>query len=395
MKKNKLLPIVLSALLVVTLSPSYVKADDFAGQEDHYIELCSSENLTAANKKTCESFNAYLKQKNKDIKEQLQKSQANLNDTNAKLKDIESQLNTLDQQIAENQKSIDYLTGNIKQLQLQIHAKKEKLKERFYSMQGFYNTNFYIDYVINARSITEFFSRLASMGDISDYENELIDEIKKDQKTLTTQLDSLTDAKANLEVQKDDANTLRTQYVDLAAKQAEEISQQQQQHQQINEAQAKVDAALNALMSRAPEGSITGSITPGPSETGNAIANAAISQLGKRYWWGATGPDYYDCSGLVYWAHNNAGIAIPRLTAAGYATSGQDVSRSELQTGDVITFNYGKGVAHIGIYIGNDQFVQASGRGSGTVGQYADQCVKITPLSGYWSRYIYNYRRLY
>lgn len=124
MKKNKLLPIVLSALLVVTLSPSYVKADDFAGQEDHYIELCSSENLTAANKKTCESFNAYLKQKNKDIKEQLQKSQANLNDTNAKLKDIESQLNTLDQQIAENQKSIDYLTGNIKQLQLQIHAKK-------------------------------------------------------------------------------------------------------------------------------------------------------------------------------------------------------------------------------------------------------------------------------
>ena len=47
------------------------------------------------------------------------------------------------------------------------------------------------------------------------------------------------------------------------------------------------------------------------------------------------------------------------------------------------------------IYIGGGSFVHASGEGSGTVGQYPDQCVKTAPLSGYWERYVYNYRRLY
>lgn len=59
---------------------------------------------------------------------------------------------------------------------------------------------------------------------------------------------------------------------------------------------------------------------------------------------------------------------------------GKSVNYSNLQIGDVITFNYGSGVAHIGIYIGNGQMIHASGDGSGTTGQYADQCVKITSI---------------
>lgn len=45
--------------------------------------------------------------------------------------------------------------------------------------------------------------------------------------------------------------------------------------------------------------------------------------------------------------------------------------------GNVITFDYGKGVAHIGIYIGDGKMIHTSGKGSGTVGQYLNQCVKI------------------
>jgi len=123
----------------------------------------------------------------------------------------------------------------------------------------------------------------------------------------------------------------------------------------------------------------------------------ALSKQGSRYYWGATGPTYFDCSGLVYWAYNQTGIKIGRTTAAGYAESGKNISYSNLQIGDVITFNYGRGVAHIGIYIGNGQMVHASGKGSTTFGQYADQCVKVTNIApgSYFYNYIYNCRRLY
>ena len=78
-----------------------------------------------------------------------------------------------------------------------------------------------------------------------------------------------------------------------------------------------------------------------------------------------------------------------------YSRSGKAISKSQLQPGDVITFSYGSGVAHIGIYIGGGSFVHAAGNGSGTVGQYPNQCVKTASLSGYWENHAYNYRRLY
>ena len=131
--------------------------------------------------------------------------------------------------------------------------------------------------------------------------------------------------------------------------------------------------------------------------TGDKIIAYAKTKLGTRYYWGASGPNYFDCSGFVYWTHNKAGIIIPRTTAAVYSKMGKPISYSQLQIGDVITFNYGSGVAHIGIYIGEGNMINALGAGSGTVGQYPNQCVKISNIKkgSYFYKYIYNCRRLY
>ena len=127
------------------------------------------------------------------------------------------------------------------------------------------------------------------------------------------------------------------------------------------------------------------------------IIGYAKSKLGARYWWGANGPTYFDCSGFIYWTHNQAGIKLPRTTAEGYSKMGYEVPFSQIQVGDVITFDYGSGVAHIGIYIGNNQMIHASGQGSGTTGQYPNQCVKITSIKkgSYFYRHLHNCRRLY
>ncbi|MCZ2838120.1 C40 family peptidase [Modestobacter sp. VKM Ac-2985] len=84
--------------------------------------------------------------------------------------------------------------------------------------------------------------------------------------------------------------------------------------------------------------------------------NTAMAQRGKPYVWAATGPNAYDCSGLVKYSYASAGVDLPRSSRA-QAASGRAVSRGELQPGDLIAFY--SPVSHIGIYIGGGQMVHA------------------------------------
>lgn len=82
----------------------------------------------------------------------------------------------------------------------------------------------------------------------------------------------------------------------------------------------------------------------------------AMAQQGKPYQWGGTGPNGYDCSGLVYAAYRSIGITLPRTSNA-MAGAGRPVaSVADLQPGDII-ISYGGG--HAAMYIGNGMVVEA------------------------------------
>ncbi len=92
-----------------------------------------------------------------------------------------------------------------------------------------------------------------------------------------------------------------------------------------------------------------------------AVLSAARSQIGVPYEWGAESPgSAFDCSGFTQWAFSRAGISIGRDTYAQWA-SGRHVPLSQMQPGDLIFFN---GQEHVGIYIGNGQFIHAPHSGS-------------------------------
>ncbi len=395
MKKLGISFLVFCSVFAMSLFPIDVHATDFEGQEDKYIKICSS-NLTNSNKKVCQEFNKYLKEKNQDLKEEIQDTKDDLSETNDNIEEVSKKIETLNSQIDEKNKEIDYMLKSIEKIKKDIAKKEEQMRERLYVMQTTYNSNWVLDFLFGSEDFSTFFSRIGSVNDITAYEKELVEELTQQKQNLDTQQKSLETAKENLESQKKSQEALQEKYIELKTAQQEKIKDSQQESKEVSSAQKKIDAALSELISRAPSGGGGGgSYVPGDSAVGNAIAQKALTRLGCRYWWGANGPNYFDCSGLVYWAYNQAGVSLGRTTAAGYAGSGKAISRSELQPGDVITFSYGSGVAHIGIYIGGGSFVHASGEGSGTVGQYPDQCVKTAPLSGYWERYVYNYRRLY
>ena len=395
MKKLGISFLAFCSVFAMSLFPIDVHATDFEGQEDKYIKICSS-NLTNSNKKVCQEFNKYLKEKNQDLKKEIQDTKDDLSETNDNIEEVSKKIETLNSQIDEKNKEIDYMLKSIEKIKKDIAKKEEQMRERLYVMQTTYNSNWVLDFLFGSEDFSTFFSRIGSVNDITAYEKELVEELTQQKQNLDTQQKSLETAKENLESQKKSQEALQEKYIELKTAQQEKIKDSQQESKEVSSAQKKIDAALSELISRAPSGGGGGgSYVPGDSAVGNAIAQKALTRLGCRYWWGANGPNYFDCSGLVYWAYNQAGVSLGRTTAAGYAGSGKAISRSELQPGDVITFSYGSGVAHIGIYIGGGSFVHASGEGSGTVGQYPDQCVKTAPLSGYWERYVYNYRRLY
>ena len=90
------------------------------------------------------------------------------------------------------------------------------------------------------------------------------------------------------------------------------------------------------------------------SSTAQTVVNAAKSQIGKPYVWGATGPNAYDCSGLAQYAYSQAGKNIGRTTYQ-QAGAGQHVSVSQAQAGDILMW----GDYHDAIYVGNNQYVHA------------------------------------
>ncbi len=108
----------------------------------------------------------------------------------------------------------------------------------------------------------------------------------------------------------------------------------------------------------------TVAIAPSP-QAAQAITYAE-EQIGKPYQWGATGPDAFDCSGLVMMAYRAAGVYLPRTAAAQWRW-GPRVPPGQVQPGDLVFFAGGDGTAkapgHVGLVIGNGLMIDAPAPG--------------------------------
>jgi cell wall-associated NlpC family hydrolase len=104
--------------------------------------------------------------------------------------------------------------------------------------------------------------------------------------------------------------------------------------------------------------------TRGIGTSSSAVA-FAMGQIGKPYVWGATGPNSFDCSGLVVAAYARVGIRLPHQSSA-IAGYGRPVS-GPLQPGDLLFLSSGGHVYHVIVYVGGGQIVEAASPGQGVV----------------------------
>jgi cell wall-associated NlpC family hydrolase len=125
----------------------------------------------------------------------------------------------------------------------------------------------------------------------------------------------------------------------------------------------------------------TPTVPPGThTDAGTAIVRIAVSLVGTRYQFGGADEAGFDCSGLVHYVHERAGLAIPR-TAAAQQRAALPVPLAQLQPGDLVFFSSdGQLVDHVGIYAGFGRFIHAP---------HAGVAVSYTELaSAYYARHL-------
>lgn len=118
-----------------------------------------------------------------------------------------------------------------------------------------------------------------------------------------------------------------------------------------------------------------------------AVVDEAMRYLGTPYVYGGSSPSGFDCSGFTSYVYRQLGVSLNR-TAAGQASNGYAVSKSELQPGDLVMFNtMGSGIGHVGIYIGDGNMIHSPQPGRSV-------CIESIYSSYYGSRFVCA-RRIY
>ena len=98
------------------------------------------------------------------------------------------------------------------------------------------------------------------------------------------------------------------------------------------------------------------------SSIGDQAVVVAMQQLGVPYRYGGATPSGFDCSGLVQYSYSKVGKSVPRTTKALW-NNAQSVSHGQMRAGDLLFFNIDGKMSHVGMYIGDDQFVHAPSSG--------------------------------
>lgn len=416
-------------------------ANKFEGQETKYYKLCSSKTLTRSNQNTCKEFNKYLKTKSASLKSEISSKQSSVDSAKLSISDAADKINSLNSQINEATQKIAYMNTAITNAENNLNEKKALLKDRIYSMQSQMNSNAYVDYLFNASSFSDFFSRAATLKDLTSYETDLMNEIKEEQKQLEIQKQTLVDTQTALNAQKSQAEELQKS---LVAKLEAEQKALQDKQSDLSDNESNIGTIAQNLveLSKASDESKVSGVThatpnknnssssnsgssnnggssnnsgssnngggntiptptpsPDQSSRGLAIANKALTRQGYMYSWGGchsmsqiANPNWtkFDCSGLVNWGHYQAGVNIGSNTTKTLCGVGTQVDRGSMQAGDIILFSSNgsySGVHHVGIYIGGNRMVHAPSSG---------KPVQVATLgNGYWQREFYQARRCY
>ena len=257
-----------------------------------------------------------------------------LNEAKVQLEKQQAAAASADQAAVDAQAQLDALDGQVRQL-----------ARSAYTSDGFTR----LDVLLTSNSAEDFVHQLGTLDAIAGHTNQQVAEVAEVAKTAERAQADADEAAAK------------------AQKSVDEIAAQQHGLEgQIADYQRQYDALTapqQEQVARAHGGEAAAAVPSGviaSSAAAQAAVDTALAQVGDAYVYGASGPDAFDCSGLMQYAYSAAGLSLPHSSRS-QSQMGAPVAVSDLQPGDLLFFY--SPTSHVAMYIGNGQMVHASTSG--------------------------------
>lgn len=236
--------------------------------------------------------------------------------------------------------------------------------------------------ILSAESISEVETAIEYLRASEQAQAKVFEELSVDRAELNRHLSILEEERARAVATEARLSGLREEIEAKVAGQRDEITELNaaieaaaRRRAEARRAAAEADAAATVPPVGTPSLSLSPRPAPAPNPGAQTAVDAALTQVGKPYQWGAEGPDSYDCSGLTLWAWAHAGVPLPHNSGMQQAAI-TPVSRDDIQPGDLLF--YGSPVHHVSMYIGNGQMVEAP---------YTGQFVRVVSADR-WSDFV-------
>ena len=359
-----------------------------------------------------------------ELQAEQEKASEKLENLKVDIAENEAEATQLVAEIQETQATLETLQEEIEALKVVIERREEQLNEQARGLQVMGETNNLIHFVLKAESLNDIVGRVdvvstiissnkqqvalqeADKAKVEEKEAETVAK-QEEQQLLASKLES---KKAELEEKQAEQESLvasiaaekavaqaeRNELVERAK--AAEARRQELAAVRVASSQTTAKPSTQSASSNSSSDSAkaTQAVTPSTSKPAEAPAPApapaanngsllgiAHSLSGVRYQYGGTTLSGFDCSGFTSYVFRQAGRSIPR-TAAGQYSATSRVSRAQAQPGDLVFFNQGGGIDHVGIYLGGGSFI----------GAQSSTGVAVASInSGYWANYVVGFGR--
>ena len=321
---------------------------------------------------------APVSNQNQTQQSQLEENKNSLKEAQDKRQELELSIEKLDNQIEdymmkmeENKKSITSTENDISRykkeilrVEEEVNAQQEVLDQRVRSMY-INGQSDYLKIILESESFSDLITKVETIRKIISIDKKVISDLEEKKAEVENK-------KVSLEKKYDDLLALKTENESKLTSLNSDIASQKiliegakvQERlfaSKVDESQVVVNqtiAQVNQIRSEAPKYTPSRGIGSAPVSDNNIIAYAS-NFLGTPYLWGGTSPSTgFDCSGFTQYVYAHFGIKIGRTTYD-QINDGYEVSKGELQPGDLIFYGEGGNPTHMGMYVGNSTYIHS------------------------------------